>query len=242
MKMNNKTMLIAGAIAGAAILSTASFLCLKNISLKNSLAQSEQTVKKFQGDAKRLEDEKKKLSQENDKLQADSISYIGINTQLQSDKEKMQKSSEQLKSDLGKKAEELEKLKVTLEKYEKKVSKEKNEEREKLTKEAEALRKSVKEAEDTLKKERGLYHYNLAVAFTKAQLYDEAIDAYEKSLEFDPNNTDAHYNLGLLLDKEKHNSQKALEHFQKYLELRPDAEDKEEVTTWIEKLKVAGFN
>jgi tetratricopeptide (TPR) repeat protein len=51
------------------------------------------------------------------------------------------------------------------------------------------------------------------------------------------NNADAHYNLGLLYKDVKQDPDKAIMHLSKYLELKPDAEDKEEVQGWIEKLK-----
>ena len=74
------------------------------------------------------------------------------------------------------------------------------------------------------------------MAYTQANLYDEAIEAYEKSLTFDQNNAEAHYNLGLLYDKVKTDPEKAVLHYKKYLELKPDAEDKEEIETWIQQL------
>jgi tetratricopeptide (TPR) repeat protein len=106
-----------------------------------------------------------------------------------------------------------------------------------LQKEKKELEGKIKSLEETLQKERGLYHYNLAVSYAQAKLYDEAIASYEKSLTFNPDNADAHYNLGVLYADFKSDSEKAISHYRKYLELKPDANDKEEVLRLMEKLK-----
>ena len=61
-----------------------------------------------------------------------------------------------------------------------------------------------------------------------------------KSLEINPGNPEAHYNLGLLYDKVKNKPEKAVIHYKKYLEIEPYAEDKEEVMKLIKKLEVGG--
>jgi tetratricopeptide (TPR) repeat protein len=98
------------------------------------------------------------------------------------------------------------------------------------------LRENVKSLEQTLNKERSIYHYNLAVSFTQAELYDDAIEAYEKSLKFNPDNADAYYNLGLLYANIRNNPEKAIEEYRAYLKLKPDAPDRDEVDAWIRQL------
>ena len=91
--------------------------------------------------------------------------------------------------------------------------------------------------EQTLRSEKARYHYNLGSAYAHAKLYDEAVDSYKKSLEFDPNNAEAHYNLGVLFMEVKLDPEKAINHFRKYLELNPKSEDRQGVEEWIQRLK-----
>ena len=208
--------------------------------LNKELTQTKQLLTKSQDEAKRINEEKEKISKENEKLEGDAVSYVGINNQLQKEKEKLQSANEESKKNLAKKEEELEKAKTTLMRIEKNILEERSAKKNIYEKESEYLKKNIKSLEETLKKERGLYHYNLAVAFTQSKLFDEAIDSYEKSLSFDPNNADAHYNLGLLYSNARNMPERALQHYEEYLKLKPDAEDKNEVIGWIDKLKENG--
>ena len=76
-------------------------------------------------------------------------------------------------------------------------------------------------------------YIELGLAYAKAKLYDEAISAFEKSLDFDSLNPDAYYNLGLLYQHHRGNDRKALIQLKKYLELNPNAQDKTEVKELI---------
>jgi tetratricopeptide (TPR) repeat protein len=51
--------------------------------------------------------------------------------------------------------------------------------------------------------------------------YDGAIRAFEKALEDNPNSVRAHYELGLLYDKEKHDYVTGLYHYNRVLKLQP---------------------
>jgi len=75
------------------------------------------------------------------------------------------------------------------------------------------------------------------VAYSQAKLYEEAIFEYEESLKLNANNPEAHYNLGLLYENCIGETEKALEHYRKYLELKPNAEDSAEVEAWIKRLQ-----
>jgi tetratricopeptide (TPR) repeat protein len=89
---------------------------------------------------------------------------------------------------------------------------------------------SVQEAES---KYAALYE-ELGTAYTKAGLYKEAIGAYLKSLTYGPNNADIHYYLGLLYQKSNKNVERAVFHLKKYLYLKPDANNREEVRYLID--------
>jgi len=88
----------------------------------------------------------------------------------------------------------------------------------------------------TMKLERGealKYHYNLAIAYEEKGQYDEAEAEYKKALEAVPDDPDTHYNLGVLYDDRFLDRVSAVKHYKKYLELKPSAQDKEQVRTWI---------
>lgn len=228
--------IIVGGVVFVSLIASMLFF-VKASRLDKELGQTKQLLSKSQDETKRIQDEKEKLSKDNEKLQADAVSYLGINSQLQSDKEKLKNAIDESKKSLVKKEDDLEKAKIALERLEKKVVLEGSTRKNLYEKESEVLKNNIQSLEETLKKERGIYHYNLAVAFTQAKLFDEAIDSYEKSLTFDPSNADAHYNLGLLYTSVRGIPEKASQHYQQYLKLKPDAEDKDEVIAWIEKLK-----
>ena len=59
---------------------------------------------------------------------------------------------------------------------------------------------------------------------------DKAIRAYEKALEANPDDAPAHYNLALIYDKIKNDRDKALSHYRRYLDIRPDADNARQVT------------
>jgi Tfp pilus assembly protein PilF len=75
----------------------------------------------------------------------------------------------------------------------------------------------------------GALYEELGTAYTKAGLFSEAIEAYKKAIACDPNNADIHYYLGLLYQKNNKDSQKAAFHFKRYLYLKPDAKNRQEV-------------
>ena len=107
----------------------------------------------------------------------------------------------------------------------------------KITKPAEAADKKInplKAENDKLKAERASVYEELGTAYTKAGMFDEAMDAYTKSLSYGPNNARIHYYLGLLYQKNRHDPEKAAFHLKRYLYLNPDAKDKKEVLYLIE--------
>jgi len=76
-------------------------------------------------------------------------------------------------------------------------------------------------------------HYNLAIAYDRRRMYKEARQEYLKCLAINPNDANVHYNLAILYDDKLNMNAKAIEHYQKYLELRPIGEDAEKVKTWM---------
>jgi uncharacterized protein YhaN len=68
-------------------------------------------------------------------------------------------------------------------------------------------------------KETALMHYNLGVFYTRNKEYSRAIAEFEKTLELNPDDSSAHYNLGFIYAEYLTNRPLALQHFRKFLGL-----------------------
>jgi tetratricopeptide (TPR) repeat protein len=204
-------------------------------SLKQQLEQARFLLNKVESSARQLQQDKDQARQENEKLQADAMSYISLNNELRKDKELLQvRVNESLRA-IDVQKEELLKVQREIDRLHKTSTARGNAERG-LLKEKEKMLAGIRKLEDSINRERGIYHYNLAVAYAKAMFIAKAVAAYEKSLTYDAHNPEAHFNLGLLYKGQANDPQKALEHFQKYLELKPDAEDALDVQESIDSL------
>lgn len=95
-------------------------------------------------------------------------------------------------------------------------------------------RVALKDENQRLVAEKAKLYEEMGVAYTKAGIYDKAIDAYTASLKYEPNNADIHYYLGLLHQKYNKDVEKAVFHFKRYLYLKPDAPNRDEVRYLIE--------
>lgn len=235
--MKNKIVLIT-TVALTFILLLSGILITMHINkLKRQLAQSKGMCQKMESELTSVRKEKDKLSATNEKLQADAVSYLAINSKLTEDKETLAKRIDEAQKVIEQKESGLQRMQKRLTEIEKNITSYKTSNDQKLMKEKKTLQKRMYAAQETLKKERSLYHYNLGVAYSQAKLYDEALDAYEKSLTFDPDNADAHYNLGILYETVQTDPAKAVTHYQRYLELKTNADDRDEVEGRINKLK-----
>ena len=225
------------AAAGIAVLGTIAYFAQHSRSLTVKLSQSELVIQKTQEEITRLRADKEQIAGENEKLQADAISYLGLNTSMQGEQRELEQRVAELKKTLEQKEEQFQKAQLGLERLQKKVAKERRSSSGSAHTELAEGRKAVKTLQETLAKERGLYHYNLAVAYTQAKLYDEAIGAYAEAIRISPDNAEAYYNLGLLYGNIKPIPEKAVANYREYLRLTPDAEDKDEVLEWIRQLE-----
>ena len=242
--MNNKifnpvTMMVCAGVSVLAV-TTSIFLVSQKKSLAVRIVNSQAMLKKMQEGLDSAKAEAEQTLQEKEKLQADTISYIGVNTNLQREKEEAEKKLQAALEIIASKEHELEESAKKLKEAGKKLAKRDSAQIGKLEgaqQEKEELLAKANLLEGTLKKERALYNYNLAVAYTQAKLYDDAVDAYNKSLEYNPDNAEAYYNLGLLYENFKGDPDFAIRSYEKYLKLQPKAMDKEEVQGWIARLR-----
>ncbi|HEY6005584.1 MAG TPA: tetratricopeptide repeat protein, partial [Anaeromyxobacter sp.] len=77
--------------------------------------------------------------------------------------------------------------------------------------------------------------YRLARALHESEGARIALPVYERAAREDPKNPMPHYYLGYLY-KERNQKQRAVQEFRRYLELRPDAEEKKDIENEIEDL------
>jgi tetratricopeptide (TPR) repeat protein len=112
-----------------------------------------------------------------------------------------------------------------------------------LNRERQILKDANQQLKDDLKKERAAnsaekaeLYQDLGTAYTKAELFSLAIEAYNKALSANPGNAEVHYYLGLLYRHSKDNSAKAIYHLKKYLQFNPDASNKKDVEYIIKML------
>ncbi|MHC4137471.1 MAG: tetratricopeptide repeat protein [Planctomycetota bacterium] len=80
------------------------------------------------------------------------------------------------------------------------------------------------------------HHYVLGARYYEKKAYDDAVAAYRRALEIDPQLAEAERGLGGALDQ-LDEGKEALVHLRRYLELRPDAPDAQRVNERIRDLE-----
>lgn len=76
-------------------------------------------------------------------------------------------------------------------------------------------------------------YFDLGVAYTELKAYAKAIQAFEKSLALNPRYAQAHAHLGLLYKHVRNDADRATRHLQTYLQLNPQARDREELESLL---------
>ena len=79
--------------------------------------------------------------------------------------------------------------------------------------------------------------HTLAMLSLEQEKFTDAEKYFQKVLFVNPNDKAAHLNLGHLYYKGESPNGEALKHFNKYLELSPNSEDRQEIEDLVENLK-----
>jgi len=82
-------------------------------------------------------------------------------------------------------------------------------------------------------KDKAVLHYNLGVFYTQSRDYRRALKEFEEVLKTNPDDSDAHYNLGLIYSEYIIDKDKAASHFRKYLGLAPSDEDADKARKYL---------
>jgi len=85
---------------------------------------------------------------------------------------------------------------------------------------------------------RAVYYNELGMVSRTEGKFDEARRDYAKALDLDPNYAYAHLNIGILYDLYLQDTEKAMQHYQRYRELTPG--EARTVTKWIADLQQRG--
>lgn len=229
-------MIITSVVILVILLGGGAFLLSKKIISERVDVQSKQIFEKMHQEIERLKKEKEKVSKENEKLKADAVSYLSINSRLQNKQEEFTRRLNEIQMIIDTKEADFQSSKRRVTELEEQLRQEKKRQEStesQFLKEKEELKGQINSLQTKQKKEKALYRYNLGVALTKAKLYSQAQSTFEESLKFNPDNPEAHYNLGLLYENHSQDPMKATLHYRKYLRLKPQAEDKEEVENRI---------
>ena len=72
----------------------------------------------------------------------------------------------------------------------------------------------------------------------KTMDFKGAIESFEKAVEVNPKSAPAHFELGVLYEQKESDPAAAIYHYERYLELRPDAEKKKLIEDLIRQQKV----
>lgn len=230
--MQGKFIFLVTVIICFALLGGLIYFFLQNNDLKLNGIESKNTMGAMEKEISRLSQEKKKLAKELDGLQENAIIITKSSTQLQDDKKTLEAQLTETQGLVEQKIAEMQEVNEQLKVLKKKFDQDSFQltgKKESLVQENEALKGKVQEMTVTLRREKALYYYNLGVAYARAQLFEDAIASYQKSLALNSSNPEAHYNLGLLYDSLKRDPEVAALHYQKYLEFAPQADDREEV-------------
>ncbi len=93
--------------------------------------------------------------------------------------------------------------------------------------------KDLAKENESLTKETADMHYNLGVFYSEKKEYGKALKEFKRTLELNPKDPKAHYNVGYIYAKEYENHEKAIEHFRIYLGLDPADEGADWVRNYI---------
>ncbi len=220
--------------AGMAV--ACALLFMSRQDLERRVGQMKQLVGQAESAALQVMKEKDTILREKEKLQADTQAYMAMNNDLQKEKEGLQSRLKDVDALIAANKKESEEIKRSMQARHERLLEQRAKERRALGLVKQALLRDVRKKERAIQQERSFYHYDLGIAYGKSGLMRDAIREYEASIQCDKSNADAHYNLALLYKSVENNQGKAVEHFKKYLELKPDAEDAAKVRETVEKM------
>jgi len=221
--------------------------------LQNRLVSNAEAVKDLAGSKEDLIKENIDLQDEVDRLRKELLtksSQVEIHKRdadyYKKEIERQKEKYAELEKSLKDYADEIRALAVTRIGYYDAYKKQKNT-TQKLTGTIENMQKqlvSLKSTMENINKETEQKEskriYEQAFEYIDRGMFDKAVEAFEKYMDINGEDANIYYNLAYINEKVIKNRRKALEYYNKYLELKPEAEDLYEVKMKIASLKRVG--
>ena len=107
----------------------------------------------------------------------------------------------------------------------------------KLQQEIESLKGELGSIDARYQKRMAAHIYDMAFLYAKANMFNDAIDSFEKYMEILGEDANIHYNLAFIYENAKADRKQAIAHYKKYLSMKPEAEDLFEVKSKIASLE-----
>ena len=79
-----------------------------------------------------------------------------------------------------------------------------------------------------------LYH-TIGISYNMLGMNKEALKAFQMAVELDPNHAESHFDLARVYIEYLDDSESAVPHFRRYVQLRPEAKDAERIRGWLMK-------
>ncbi|OGW98820.1 MAG: hypothetical protein A3G33_07990 [Omnitrophica bacterium RIFCSPLOWO2_12_FULL_44_17] len=89
-----------------------------------------------------------------------------------------------------------------------------------------------------MKMELASTYYNLGTMLYEQQNYENAAKQYQRAIELNPMDSWAHHNLGIICDYYLKDNTKAVEHYKKYIKLKPAEEEAHKIRERILELEL----
>ncbi len=195
----------------------------ENIRLKEQMREMESKFRALEI----MADERQKLARELAATKAESQSAGELAKRLPA----MEKELDVLRAGLARRDKDLESTRAELDLRETRLAK--------SERMVSTLAKAKEEVKQVGEKEKRDMHYNMAGVYAREGRMRDAEQEYLRALQIDPNDSDSHYNLGILYDDEFKDVRRARVHYRRYLMLRPDSPDADTVKNWLIKLDIA---
>ena len=215
----------------------------ENTRLKDEISYFQTGIVNLDNERKRLEEANKKTIDQVMEVEKKLQPIRDLESEVRREKSEVRKwqdKAEKLENEKKKLEKENKESQIFIDKLQEKqkgLLKEKSEIKSSLSDTVSELADANKQLK-RLKKEVGDMHYNLGVIFQQQAKWQEAVREYEKVLEVKPDDAQTHYNLALIYDTVRNDRQMALEHYQRYLNISPDANDAAKIKERITELGV----
>ena len=219
-------------------------------SLKQKILSDAHAVRNVVVEKERVSEKQKELEVEierlNTDLQSAKTKQVGLqkkNSEMEAELAKSKKSYVELDEKMKDYAEEIKSLSTTHIGYydsyqqEKEMAQQLNLKLKELEKEKQALNEKLDSVDDKFKQREAIYSYDMAFISVEAEMFDRAIQYFERFMELSGDDADIHYNLAVIYEQVKKDKYKAAEHYEKYLALSNNPPDLYETKMRIDSLR-----